>query len=67
MLLVRVSQLVIEQPLLKELDINPLLVSEKAVPILWWRWMLAWPCTPQGWSYRTGAQTGHSPLPHPVC
>jgi acetyltransferase len=29
MLLVRVSQLAIEQPLLKELDINPLLVSEK--------------------------------------
>jgi acetyltransferase len=29
MLLVRVSQLVLEQPLLKELDINPLLVSEK--------------------------------------
>lgn len=29
MLLVRVSQLVIEQPLIQELDINPLLVSEK--------------------------------------
>ncbi len=29
MLLVRVSQLVIEQPLIKELDINPLLVSDK--------------------------------------
>ena len=28
MLLVRVSQLVIEQPLIKELDINPMLVSE---------------------------------------
>jgi acetyltransferase len=28
MLLVRVSQLVLEQPLIKELDINPLLVSE---------------------------------------
>jgi acetyltransferase len=32
MLLVRVSQLVLEQPLLKELDINPLLVSEKGSP-----------------------------------
>jgi acetyltransferase len=32
MLLVRVSQLVIEQPLIKELDINPMLVSDKTSP-----------------------------------
>lgn len=32
MLLVRFSQLVLEQPLIKELDINPLLVSEASSP-----------------------------------
>lgn len=33
MLLVRFSQLVLEQPLIKELDINPLLVSETGPPL----------------------------------
>ena len=57
-LLVRFSQLVVEQPWIKEIDINPLLASPERSS----RWTPAW-WFMTGHDGRRAADHGHSPLP----
>ncbi len=61
-LLVRFSQLVVEQPRIKEIDINPLLVSPERILALDARVVLHEPTTPR----RRIAQIRHPPVSRPI-
>ena len=61
-LLVRFSQLVIEQPWIAEIDINPLLVSPERILALDARVVLHDPATPE----KQTAQARHPPLSGPI-